>query len=85
MLSFQAASIMASCVRTEYPLQPGAQDIPKRRPRIRGPYSEKNVDPLLASIVSVGLLAGPAWRVRGSANLPKSLFGFIDRPLIKKS
>ena len=85
MLSFQAASIMASCVRTEYPLQTGAQDIPKSRPRIKGPYSEKNVDPLCASIVSVELLARPTRRVGGFANLPKSQFGFIDRPLIKKS
>jgi len=53
MLSFHAASITASCVRTEYPSQSGAQDIPKRSPRIRGPDSKNNVDRLSAGIVSV--------------------------------
>jgi hypothetical protein len=53
MPSFHAASIMASCVRTEYPSQSGAQDIPRRHPRIRGPDSESSMDQLWASIVSV--------------------------------
>src|SRR5580765_2236927 len=84
MLSFHAASIMASCVRTKYPSQSGAPDTPKRRPRIRGPDSKNNVDRLSAGIVSVELLTGRTCRVRGFASVPIP-FGFIDRPLIKKS
>jgi hypothetical protein len=52
MLSVHAASIRASCVRTEYPSQSGAQDIPKRSPRIKGPDSENNVDRLRAKTAS---------------------------------
>ena len=85
MLSFHAASIMASCVRTEYPSQSGAQDIPKRSPRIRGPDSENNVDRLCAGIVSVELLTERADRVSGFASVPMPPVGFIDHPLIKKS
>src|ERR1700751_3139984 len=46
MLSFHAASIIASWVRTEYPAQSEAQDIPKRSPRITLPDSENKVDRL---------------------------------------
>jgi hypothetical protein len=70
MLSFHAASIMASCVRTEYPSQSGAQDIPMRSPRIRGPDNENNVDRLCAAIVPVELLTGRTRRVRGFASVP---------------
>jgi hypothetical protein len=53
MPSFHAASIIASCVRTEYPEQSDAQVIPKRNPRIRGPESENNGDRLCADIESI--------------------------------
>src|SRR3954469_17303688 len=53
MLSFHAASIIASCVRTEYPAQSGAQDIPKTSPRIRGPDNKNNADRLWSDMVSV--------------------------------
>jgi len=51
MPSFHAASIIASCVRMEYPAEPGALDIPNRSARIRRPDSENNGDRLSADIV----------------------------------
>src|SRR5690348_16200485 len=59
MLSFHAASIMASCVRTEYPAQLGGQDIAKRSRKMRGTDCENKVDPpcrhrVLRNLRSVG-------------------------------
>ena len=42
MPSFQAASTIASCVRTEYPAQSGGQEIPRRRTKIRDRNNEDN-------------------------------------------
>src|SRR5215469_1136628 len=50
MLSFHAASIIASWVRTEYPAEPGGHKIPRTSERMIGADAENNVDRLCTSI-----------------------------------
>ena len=75
MPSFHAASIIASCERTEYPAQLGVPDIPKRSPRIRHPVGEKNVDRLRSGMVSLSRRLSETTLSFGSmsAQLGKSL------------
>src|SRR5258706_11269930 len=59
MSSCHAASIIASCVRTEYAPHSVAQDTPRRSPRIRRPDRETSVDRRRLSIFSRSIQTDP--------------------------